>query len=537
MKNNYLLFALILSFAIFSNPNASSVSAEENNAPVSDTTSATDTDADEDSEDSSEEKKEEKIFPKLEQKSELIEKLIKEGPSKEHYVSGQQSASAYRNEQLQIAFDLPQGFQLYSPKMLAFMMAADEKDLNMLPADLEVFPQYFEFIAQGLDGDPKLSLIVETEAISGITLEDYLDTFSKSLKYLGYQSLENSEKTKNIAGQNYRVISFKFTEQGKEYLQDYYVRKVNDLFVYFVSTYTEDKRDGKDALLASIKPYKDAGKLDENTLIKNPGRGLKLNSDNDLLADTDNPIFDPNTEVLDKADIENPEANTDIDETPEIRLNVTIDRNYINLPSTYINLAEQGFIFNPNESLKADDKVQANEPSLEIINLYNKKDLNFCLAASFFNDAKEALQPEYSKVWAIGIDASLNTTAYDPNLKTSEINPKDSEEALRKSAEELENTLIFPGNLKIGSTDLEVAAYFEKLEKNPNIQVKISKSDKSAPEAFTLYRASQKDGKFIGMVVYEKYGLMKVKMADYSLGADFITDEMSERFTAAMEED
>ena len=72
---------------------------------------------------------------------EEVEKFKHESPSSSNFVSRQQNANSYRNEQLNIAFDLPNGFMLYTPSMLAYVMSGDEEDINNVPFDFSFFAQ------------------------------------------------------------------------------------------------------------------------------------------------------------------------------------------------------------------------------------------------------------------------------------------------------------------------------------------------------------------------------------------------------------
>lgn len=480
---------------------------------------------------------------------EVVATFKKESPSSKNFVSGQQNAISYRNEQLNIAFDLPKSFMLYPPNMLAYLIAADEEDINHVPFDFSFFAQSYEFIAMKDGAYPKLTLVVEKEIKDDISLDDYVISYSSALKNLGYQTNPVNESSKNIAGEEYKHLSFLITEDSETIIQDFYFRKINDLLVYFTASYKSGEEAEMENLFAGVRSYKDARPLSENSLVKDPGSGKTFKSDD---SDT---LFNPNRlgEGTDSYEVKDEDIKqikfSLSDADSKLNNDFTFARERLFLPTSYLKLQEKGLFIN-DDILSPKQTVEA-KSFVNNVEIKSKHTLPYSIKLFFFNESNEALDLNTTNVYGIELDAreklAVDTSGnYDPKTDSTEVDstgvdvagiqPSDTiisetdskikqtnnklySKQVLSNTDELKSNLnaainnsIFQAGLTFTSSNEDVKKFFDKLASNSNNKIK-----EISEENLITYYALDDKGTFLQMIVEKDLGLLNYKLLSFSL--------------------
>ncbi len=445
------------------------------------------------------------------------QQVITSSPTSKNFLSGQMSERIYRNEQLGIGLEIPENGLFYTPDRLAFLMAAEESDINQYPIDFVLFPQSYEFVLEGdAKGYPRLSFIVEVEAVANLKLQDYAQALQRSLARLGYTYSKPQEASREIAGQKYLVMPFQYTDQGVQYKSTYYIRKINDLFVYFVSVEPAIKSDlpTADSLLALIKPIDQVPQIEESQLIKNPGSGKNFTYNSNFMGFLDLNPNDFKTEMPATVDAKdgatqdatNGEGSEAQSKTRDLGTTMRFGTADIAVPSSFLTLAQLGLFFNPTNYGQDGLKLLEGQKTIPNIDLESKIALPYVVTVGFSNGSSEEKNADYCDIWSIGIDATRTTPA-SPASGSSDSGNSDlpTGQALE---DYLHSIFIFPGNLHIGSSPDEVKEYFRLLASVANLSQK-------KENGYTIYRAQSPSGRLIEMLVFDQIGLRKIRIANY----------------------
>lgn len=448
---------------------------------------------------------------------EEVAALKKKKAESKGFVSGQQNAVAYRNEQLGIAFDLPKGYILYPPNMLSYLSGSDEADMNRVPYDFEFFPQSFEFVAMKDGGYPKLSFVVEKEAIQGISLDDYLKTFQASMKKIGYTVPEGNPAPRSFAGQEYKQLSFGLKEQGEQIVQNFFFRKENDLFIYFSASARAGDEKGIEELLSGIKAYADAAPLSPDSLVKDPGSGRKFESKD--------AVYNPNRLAEQKA---KEEAQLIPNFDPSKLQNVLpssliLSNESVSIPTPFSKLAEYGFLLSGSDSSVEKNLLKEGERSPEIEIKESKLAHPYALSLAFVNGEKEEKKTALSSIFLIRLSADR---AYEQrqNSEIAKLSEKRSGADLKANLKLAQKECSFGAGLSFSAKDEDVNAYFKKLsEKNKTIR--------KEENGQIHYAALSNDGKFVEAFVSPEAGLISICFADYSVGKKDIPESLTKLFS------
>ncbi len=449
---------------------------------------------------------------------EEVEKFKHESPSSSNFVSGQQNANSYRNEQLNIAFDLPNGFMLYTPSMLAYLMSGDEEDINNVPFDFSFFAQSYEFIAMKDGAFPKLTLVVEKEIKNDLSLDDYVMSYSSALKNLGYQ--ENSSDTSDtlIAGENYRHLSFSIEENSETIIQDFYFRKLNDLLIYFSCSYKSGSEEEKNTLLSSVVTYKDSKEIDPNSLVKDPGSGKEFKS-----SDSDT-LFNPNRLVEENIKKEEKARTVDFklsDSDSEIKQDLIFARERLLIPVSYLKIQERGLRL--ADDAAADSKLASHQQSDNLL-IKSKKTYPYSIKLSFFNNSDKEMSLKECPVYGIELDARQEYKKLDGDDLAS-ISEIASDEELNENLKKSVNNSIFQAGLSFTAKDEDIKSLFDMFAKTEGTKIKINSDETS-----TTYSALDNKGNFIQMISLKDKGLVAYKFMNFSLDGQTIPDDIQAIF-------
>ncbi len=106
-----------------------------------------------------------------------------------------------------------------------------------------------EMMVSRVDGVPSIQLMVEQLPMANMTEDQYLTSVQAQLEAvdMGY-AFDDSFGTRQIAGQDYKVLSAEATYNGVDMIQEYAVRKQGDRMVAFVMTCTPDTQEDAENL-------------------------------------------------------------------------------------------------------------------------------------------------------------------------------------------------------------------------------------------------------------------------------------------------
>lgn len=162
------------------------------------------------------------------------------------YSKGILTETTYESEYLNLKFTAPESYIMATESDMDNIMNSS-MDVVYEDADESVIDYIktttvYEMMVSSANGTPSLSLMTEKLAFSNMTVDQYIDSLNSQMESITTStfSVIGEGETKDIAGETYTIVSYKTEIQGIEVFQDYLVRKIDNIMVGIVVTYTSD---------------------------------------------------------------------------------------------------------------------------------------------------------------------------------------------------------------------------------------------------------------------------------------------------------
>ena len=140
---------------------------------------------------------------------------------KKEYMKGTITEKNWESEYLNLRFTAPEGYTI----------EAEKESTSSIIVEMVV----------SVPNKTKLTLGLNDPSLSKITEEDYLKKIQQKRLYdkdRNY-SVHDDITTVEIAGKNYKQLSFTVKTQGREVMQDFLVCKVDDRLVFMIISYND----------------------------------------------------------------------------------------------------------------------------------------------------------------------------------------------------------------------------------------------------------------------------------------------------------
>ncbi len=176
--------------------------------------------------------------------------------SKDNYEKGTLTDTSFESKYLNLKFDLPEGYTMFTEQQLFEKLKRDSKlvlgDLNEDEFDYVNARLVYEMVAKSTANTPSIIISIEKLDSSDITEQEYLSFLKENIKdYIDLATVNKEDKTVELAGQNYLSNEFEYDVSGQKVMQDYYLRRIDRRMVQIIITYTEDSAN-KDILINSL---------------------------------------------------------------------------------------------------------------------------------------------------------------------------------------------------------------------------------------------------------------------------------------------
>ena len=177
------------------------------------------------------------------------------------YEKGILTDTSFESKFLNLRFTIPENFTMSTEAELIQMV---EMGAEVLSDDLKEKYDYlkadtvYEMAAASKTGAPSIMVGVEKLTLKSATVQHYINILTESVpnsnKVVAYEVRE-AEKVRQIAGQEYKRLSFSGIANGIPFIQDYYINKIDDRMVFFIVVYLEDTTQEVEEILSSFTPY------------------------------------------------------------------------------------------------------------------------------------------------------------------------------------------------------------------------------------------------------------------------------------------
>lgn len=165
-----------------------------------------------------------------------------EQPAQEQKVEfsmGEWNNNVYTNDFLGIKFNLPQGWTYSSDEQIAQMMNLGEEFLNddqKKVAEVAKLTSAYYMVANNPNTGNSVSLMSEKPSME-VTTEFYLNQLKTQLSAVESMNYKIGETSKEkVAGREYDTLVATVSMSGIEFIQKYYVYKMDNYFIGIITT-------------------------------------------------------------------------------------------------------------------------------------------------------------------------------------------------------------------------------------------------------------------------------------------------------------